>query len=50
MTKSLEFVSEIQDAALEIDEHQVISRAMEQSIGNLIFEGFLPPFKISNMF
>lgn len=49
MTKLFQFVPEIQHAALEINDHQVISRAMEQSFGNLIFEGFLPSFKISNM-
>ena len=49
MTKFFQFVPEIQHAALEINDHQVISRAMEQSFGNLIFEGFLPSFKISNM-
>jgi hypothetical protein len=45
----LEFVSEMQHAALEINDHQVISRAMKQSFGNLIFNGFLPPFQINNM-
>jgi hypothetical protein len=36
----LEFVSEMQHAALEINDHQVISRAMKQSFGNFIFMAF----------
>jgi len=49
MAKLFQFVSEMQNTALEIKDHRVISRAMQRSFGNLIFEGFLPPFKISNM-
>jgi hypothetical protein len=49
MAKLFQFVSEMQNTALEIKDHRVISRAMQRSFGNLIFEGFLPPLKISNM-
>lgn len=44
-----QLVRDEQRAALEINDHRVISRAMEQCFSNLIFENFLPPFKISNM-
>jgi hypothetical protein len=49
MAKLFQFVSEMQNTALEIKDHRVISRAMQRGFGNLIFEDFLPPFKISNM-
>jgi hypothetical protein len=49
IAKLLQFVSEMQNTALEIKDHRVISRAMQRSFANLIFEGFLPSFKISNM-
>jgi hypothetical protein len=49
MMEPLDLVSQMQLAALEINDHQVINRAMEQSFDNLIFEGLVPPFKISNM-
>jgi hypothetical protein len=49
ITKPFELLFEMQHAALEINDHQVISRAMKQSFGNLIFNGFLPPFQINNM-
>jgi hypothetical protein len=42
MAKLFQFIPEVQNTALEINDHQVISRAMEQSFGNLIFEGFPP--------
>jgi len=44
-----EFISEMQNAALEVSYHQVIRRRTGQSLSGLLFEGFLPPFKISNM-
>ena len=49
MAKLFQFVPEMQNTALEINDHQVISPAMQRSFCNLIFEGILPPFKISNM-
>lgn len=49
MLEPFEFVSQVQHAALEIDDHQVIGRGLSQSLGDLIFEGFVPPFKMSNM-
>ena len=49
MTKLFQFVSEMQHAALKIKDHRIISRAMQYRFGNLIFENFLPRFKISNM-
>jgi hypothetical protein len=49
MAKRFQFVSEMQNTALEIKDHRVISRAMQRSFGNLIFEGFLPAFKINNV-
>ncbi len=49
MTEPFEFVSQMQHAALEIDDHQVVRRRMSQSLSDLIFEGFVPPFKMSNM-
>ncbi len=49
MTEPLEFVSQVQHAALEINDHQVIRRRVSQSVSNLLLEGFVPPFKISNM-
>jgi hypothetical protein len=49
VTEPFDFVSQMQIAALEIRDHQIISRAMEQSVANLIFEGLVPPFKINNM-
>ncbi len=49
MMEPLEFVSQVQHAALEINDHHVIRRRVTQSISNLLFEGFVPPFKISNM-
>ena len=44
-----EFVSQVQNAALEISYHQVIRRRTGQSLSDLLFEGFLPAFKIGNM-
>ena len=49
MTEPLEFVSQMQHAALEINDHQVIRGRVSQSLSDLFFEGFVPPFKISNM-
>jgi hypothetical protein len=49
MTEPFDLISQMQLAALEINDHQVISRAMEQRFGNLIFEGFVPPFKNRGM-
>ena len=44
MMEPFKFVSELQHATLEINDHQVISRAMEQSFANLIFEGLVATF------
>jgi hypothetical protein len=44
-----EFVSQMQNAALEVSYHQVIRRRTGQSLSGLLFESFVPPFKISNM-
>ncbi len=44
-----EFVSQVQNAALEISYHQVIRRRTGQSLSDLLFEGFLSAFKISNV-
>ncbi len=44
-----EFVSQMQNAALEISYHQVIRRRTGQSLSGLLFKSFVPPFKISNM-
>jgi hypothetical protein len=49
MTEPFELVSQMQLAALEINDQQVISRVMEQGFGKLIFEGLEPPFKIRNI-
>jgi hypothetical protein len=49
MTKLFQFVSQMQDTALEINDQRVISRAMEQCFPNLVFQNFLPPFENSNM-
>ncbi len=43
-----EFVSQMQNAALEVSYHQVIRRRTGQSLSGLLFESFVPPFKISN--
>ena len=37
MTEAFKFVSELQHAAIEISDHRVISRVMQQCFGNLIF-------------
>jgi len=44
-----EFVSQMQNATLEVSYHQVIRRRAGQSLSGLLFESFVPPFKISNM-
>ena len=44
-----ELVSQMQHAALQINDHQVIRRRMSQSVGDLLFDGFVPPFKTSNV-
>ena len=49
MLEPFEFVPEMQHAELEIEDHRIIGLAMQQRVGNLVFERFLPPFKISNM-
>jgi len=49
MTEPFEFVSQMQHAALEIIDHHVIGRRMSQSLSDLLFEGFVPLFKMSNM-
>jgi hypothetical protein len=48
MAKLFQFVSQMQNTALKIMDHRVVNRAMEQCFGNLVFERFLPSFKISN--
>ncbi len=50
MAEPFKFVSQMQHPALEINDHQVIGRRMSQRLSNLLFEDFVPPFKISNMF
>ena len=47
--KTIKFVCENQRPALELSDHRVISRVLQQSVGKLVFERLLPPFKISNM-
>jgi len=49
MTEPLEFISQMQHAALEIGDHHVIGRRMNQSLSDLLLERFLPPFKMNNM-
>ena len=44
-----ELVSQMQHAALQINDHQVIRRRISQSFSDLVFEGLVPSFKISNM-
>jgi len=44
-----EFVSQMQNAALDVSYHQVIRLRTGQSLSGLLFESFVPPFKISNM-
>jgi len=39
----------MQLAAFEINDHQVIRRCMSESLSDLVLEGFVPPFKVSNM-
>jgi hypothetical protein len=49
ITKMLNFLSKMQYAALDISDHRIIGRAMQQSASDLLFEHLLPPFKIKNM-
>ena len=49
LTEAFEFISQMQNAALEVSYHQVIRRRTGQSLSGLLFESFVPPFKISNM-
>ena len=49
MTKPFKFVSEMQRTAFEINDHQIISRAMEQRLRDVIIERLLPRFKMNNM-
>jgi hypothetical protein len=46
--KAFDFISDVQHAPLEINNHQVISRALEQCFLDLMFERSMPPFKIKN--
>ena len=47
--KPIKLVFQMQHAALEISDHRVISRVIQQRFRNLVFESVLPQFKISNM-
>jgi hypothetical protein len=47
--KLLDFISDVQHALPEINDHQILSRAMEQRFLNLMLKCSLPPFKISNV-
>jgi hypothetical protein len=44
-----EFISKMQNAAFEVSYHKVIRRRTGQSLSGLLFESFVPPFKISHM-
>jgi hypothetical protein len=47
-TKPFELFFEMQHAALNISDHRITIRTIDQSIRNLVFECLLPPFKIRN--
>jgi hypothetical protein len=49
ITKPFDFFLEMQYAALDISDHRIIGRVMQQSASNLLFEHLLPPFKIKNV-
>ena len=49
MTKPFEFFFEMQHSALEIGDHRITSRTMDQSIRNFFFKRFLTPFKKRNV-
>ena len=49
MTESFEFVFQMQHAAHEINDQNVIRQVMSQRLSDLFFEDFVPSFKISTM-
>jgi hypothetical protein len=49
ITKLFDLFFEMQHAALDVGDHRIIGRVMQQSMSNLLFEHLLPPFKIENM-
>jgi len=49
MTEPLEFILEMQHAALEVGDHRVVGWIMQQRFRNLVLETVLPAFKIRDM-
>jgi len=49
MMESIDFVSQMKHASLEIDDHQVVSRVPEQGFGELFFQRPLALFQIRNI-
>ena len=49
LTEAFEFGLQMQNAALKVSYHQVIRRRTGQSLSGLLFEIFLPPFKVGNI-
>ena len=49
VTEPLKFSSQVQHTELKINDHQIISRAMEQGFSDLIFKDLVPPLKSSNV-
>jgi hypothetical protein len=49
MTKPFEFFFEMQHATLEISDHRITIRTIDQSIRNFFFEHMLAPLKNRNV-
>jgi hypothetical protein len=49
MTEPINLISQVKNASLEIGDHQVIGRVLEQSCGELFFQCSLAPLQIANM-
>jgi hypothetical protein len=49
MTEPINLVSQMKNASLEIGNHQVVSRVLEQSFGEFFFQRSLAPLQIPDM-
>jgi hypothetical protein len=48
MMKLIEFMRQIQQAPLELADHQFVAGAIRKSSTDFVFEEFLPPFEVND--
>jgi hypothetical protein len=49
MIKPIKLTPEMQQAPLEITDHQIVTGATGYNSGNFVFDELLPPLKINNV-